>query len=65
MLGDEVDTSGARHRHGKLWNEEHGTYLDFDLVAGRPIRVYGRPNLVPLYAGVPGKGRGASHGEDA
>jgi Trehalase len=47
----------ARAMNGKFWDEEHGTYLDFDLVAGRPIRVYGAPNLVPLFAGVPDEGR--------
>ena len=41
----------------KLWDEEHATYLDFDLVAGRKIQVYVAPNFVPLYAGVPDKER--------
>jgi neutral trehalase len=43
----------ARAMNEKLWDEEHGTYLDFDLVAGRPLHVYVEPNFVPLYAGVP------------
>ena len=47
----------ARAMNRKLWNEEHGTYLDFDLVAGRPIHVYVAPNFVPLYAGIPDDGR--------
>jgi len=41
----------------KLWDEEHATYLDFDLVSGRPIYVYVSPNFVPLYAGIPDEGR--------
>jgi mannosylglycerate hydrolase len=35
----------------KLWDEARGTYLDYDLVDGRPIRAYFGPNLAgPLYA---------------
>lgn len=37
----------------KLWDEEHGTYLDYDLVAHRPISVYFTPNFLPLFAGIP------------
>ncbi|CAA9458407.1 MAG: GH63 / GH37 [uncultured Rubrobacteraceae bacterium] len=37
----------------KLWDEDCGTYLDYDLVDGRPIPVYFGPNLAgPLYAGI-------------
>jgi hypothetical protein len=37
----------------KLWDEARGTYLDYDLVDGRPIRAYFGPNLAgPLYAGI-------------
>ena len=37
----------------KLWDENRGTYLDYDLVDGRPIRAYFGPNLAgPLYAGI-------------
>jgi glycogen debranching enzyme len=37
----------------KLWDEDRGTYLDYDLVDGRPIRAYFGPNLAgPLYAGI-------------
>jgi hypothetical protein len=42
----------------KLWDEEHGTYLDYDLVGDTPLRVYFGPNLVgPLYAGIPDEDR--------
>jgi len=40
--------------NGKLWDEEHGCYLDHDLVSGGPIHVYFAPNLAgPLFAGIP------------
>jgi hypothetical protein len=41
----------------KLWNEEHTTYLDFDLVANRPIHAYVAANFLPLYGGIPDEGR--------
>jgi Trehalase len=42
----------------KLWDEERGTYVDYDLVDGRPVRVYFGPNLAgPLYAGIPEQDR--------
>lgn len=41
----------------KLWDEEHGTYLDFDLAADRPIHVYVAPSFVPLFAGIPDEER--------
>jgi hypothetical protein len=47
----------ARAMNEKLWDEEHGTYLDFDLVSSRPIYAYVSPNFVPLYAGIPEEGR--------
>lgn len=47
----------ARAMNEKLWDEEHAIYLDFDLVAGRPIYAYVAPNFVPLYAAVPDKTR--------
>ena len=43
--------------NGKLWDEEHGIYLDYDLVADRPIHVYCTPNFLPLFAGIPDEGR--------
>jgi len=37
----------------KLWDEDRGTYVDYDLVGGKPVRVYFGPNLAgPLYAGI-------------
>jgi Trehalase len=47
----------ARAMNEKLWDEEYGSYLDFDLIAGRPLHVYVGPNFVPLYAGVPDEGK--------
>jgi Trehalase len=42
----------------RLWDEFRGTYLDYDLVEGSPMRVYFGPNLVgPLYAGIPDQAR--------
>ena len=41
----------------KLWDEEHGTYLDFDLASGRQIHVYTAPNFTPLFAGIPDEKR--------
>ncbi len=42
----------------KLWDEDRGTYLDYDLVDGRQVPVYFGPNLAgPLYAGIPGHDR--------
>jgi hypothetical protein len=43
--------------NGKLWDEQHGIYLDFDLVSGRPLQVYVAANFVPLYAGIPDEGQ--------
>ena len=37
---------------GKLWDEERGIYVDYDLVADRPIDVYFAPNFLPLFAGI-------------
>ena len=38
----------------KFWNEDYGTYLDYDFVEGRPVPVYFGPSLAgPLYAGIP------------
>ena len=44
----------ARAINGKLWDEEHSIYVDFDLAAGRPIYSYVAPNFAgPLFAGIP------------
>jgi len=53
-FGDWAETT-ARAINQKLWDEEHATYLDFDLVAGRPLHVYVTPGFLPLCAGIPSK----------
>src|SRR5215210_4681290 len=63
ILGEDPSTfekqaqKTARAIESKFWDEEHGIYLDFDLVAGRQIHVYVAPNFVPLFAGIPDEGR--------
>src|SRR5215213_11040041 len=47
----------ARAINEKLWDEQHGIYLDFDLASGRLLEVYVTPNFVPLYAGIPDEER--------
>lgn len=37
----------------KLWDEDHAVYLDYDLVAGEPIRTRVGAGFSPLYAGIP------------
>ena len=54
---DERAEKTARAMNGKLWDEEHSIYLDFDIVAARSIYVYVAPNFVPLFAGIPGRER--------
>jgi hypothetical protein len=42
----------------KLWDEDRGTYLDYDVADRTPVRVYFGPNLAgPLYAGIPDQAR--------
>lgn len=59
LLGEDPSSFRERARktadavNEKLWEEKHGTYLDFDLVSGQPIRVFASPNFVPLFAGIP------------
>jgi Trehalase len=43
----------AHAMNEKLWDEEHSTYLDFDLTSNRLLEAYVAPNFVPLYAGIP------------
>jgi glycogen debranching enzyme len=43
----------AHAMNEKLWDEQHATYLDFDLASNRLLEVYVAPNFVPLYAGIP------------
>lgn len=47
----------AKAVNGKLWDEEHAIYLDYDLVEDRPINVYFTPNFSPLFAGIPEESR--------
>ncbi len=37
----------------KLWNEDDGIYLDFDLVAESPVRAHVAAGFSPLFAGIP------------
>ena len=48
-------TAAAMDR--KLWDEEHGIYLDFDLNTYQPIGVYVAAGFLPLYAGIPDQER--------
>jgi Trehalase len=41
----------------KLWDEDRGVYVDFDLRSGRPARTWTSAGLAPLYAGIPTRGR--------
>jgi hypothetical protein len=50
---EERAAKTARTLNEKLWDEQHGIYLDFDLVSNRPLEVYVAPNFAPLYAGIP------------
>lgn len=54
---DAAAQKTARAMNEKLWDEEHGIYLDHDLVSGHPIHVYFAPNFSPLFAGIPDAGR--------
>jgi hypothetical protein len=47
----------ARAINERLWDEERGIYLDFDLVTDEPIRVYVAAGFTPIYAGVPDGGQ--------
>jgi glycogen debranching enzyme len=47
----------ARAVDRKLWDEEHGIYLDFDLITDQTIHVYVAAGFLPLYAGIPDGGR--------
>lgn len=43
----------ARAVNQKLWHEERGTYLDFDMVANEHIQACAGTNFTPLFAGIP------------
>lgn len=66
ILGEDPSPHEERARktthaiEEKLWDEDHGLHLDYDLVEDRPIHVYFAPNLAgPLFAGIPQAGRAA------
>jgi hypothetical protein len=50
---EERAAKTTRAMNEKLWNEQHGIYLNFDLASNRLLEVYVAPNFVPLYAGIP------------
>jgi Trehalase len=52
-LWEERAAKAARAMNEKLWDEQHGIYLDFDLASDRLLDVYVAPNFVPLYADIP------------
>ena len=41
----------------KLWDEEHGLYVDFDVIRGERIGIRSGAGFAPLYAGIPGSDR--------
>ncbi len=43
----------ARAMNEKLWDEERGIYVDYDVVTDEPIRVLVAAGFTPLYAGIP------------
>jgi hypothetical protein len=52
-LSEERAAKAARAMNEKLWDEQHGIYLDFDLASNRLLDVYVAPNFAPLYADIP------------
>jgi len=58
-LGEEVrqveewEKQTASSMNAKLWDEEHGIYFDYDLVAGQRIHAHVAAGFSPIYAGVP------------
>lgn len=45
----------AQAMNNKLWDNDHGIYLDFDLNKGVPIDSHELSGFLPLFAGIPGK----------
>ncbi|GHO73922.1 hypothetical protein KSD_16930 [Ktedonobacter sp. SOSP1-85] len=43
--------------NSKPWDEEHGIYVDFDLVENKQIHVQSAAGLLPLFAGIPDTNR--------
>ena len=50
---EEQAQETARAVNERLWDEERGIYLDFDIVTNEPIRVLAAAGFTPLYAGIP------------
>jgi glycogen debranching enzyme len=40
-----------------MWDEDQALYVDYDVIADRPVRVGTAAGLAPLYAGVPDRSR--------
>lgn len=52
---DEIDSwleQMRRNFNARFWDEEAGLYFDYDMRAGRPIRVNTAATFLPLYAGL-------------
>jgi glycogen debranching enzyme len=41
----------------RMWDDEQAVYLDYDVIAERPVGVATASGLAPLYAGVPSRSR--------
>jgi glycogen debranching enzyme len=41
----------------RLWSEEHGLYVDYDVRGGKPTAMTSAAGLAPLYAGIPSEAR--------
>jgi glycogen debranching enzyme len=44
----------------RLWDADHGLYLDRDLAAGQPLHAYAAAGFTPLFAGIPDAQRARS-----
>ena len=47
----------AQAINAKLWDDTRGTYINFDLVAGTPVKAYVAAGFAPLFAGIPDQPR--------
>lgn len=43
----------AKAVNSKMWNEEHGIYIDYDLGADKPIEIHMLSGFIPLFADIP------------
>jgi hypothetical protein len=63
IVGEPADTfeawaeQTANAINTKLWDEAHGTYINFDLVVGAPTDVHVAAGFAPLFAGIPDRDR--------